>query len=331
MTRPLVLVTGARGYLGGRLVARLRDEGTFALRLGSRTRSAHVAADAEHVDIGELRDAARLAAACEGVEIVIHLAAPNEVQSVRDPDAAIDVTIGGTRRLARAAAEAGVRRFIYLSTAHVYGAPLVGRIDERRATRPLHPYAITHRAAEDFVFAAAAASALEPVILRLSNAVGAPADPAVPRWTLLVNDLCRQAVTTGRMELRSAGLARRDFIAMTDACGAIAHLAAAPAGALGDGLINLGSGESRQVIEIVELVASRCEALLGARPAIEKPAPAAAERDEPLEYRIDRLRATGFIPGGDLRDEIDDTIRLCAQAFGGVGAQHPVPEARSAQ
>ena len=328
MTRGRVLVTGARGYLGGRVVRHLRTATDFALRLASRVA---IPGDerAETVSVGELQDDALLDAACEGVTHIVHLAALNEIDSERYPERAVEVNVNGTVRLMRAAAKAGVRRTIFLSTAHVYGAPLAGVIDETRATRPTHPYAITHRAAEDFVFGAAAKSGMEAVVLRLSNAVGAPVDPAVQRWTLLVNDLCRQAVTEGRLTLRSAGLARRDFIAMADACRAIAHFVTAPTAALGDGLFNLGGARAMRVADMADLIVDRCETVLGFRPDLVRPAPASGESSAELDYRIDRLRAAGVHPVGDLGREVDETLSLCAAAFGGPSATDFRSPARS--
>jgi UDP-glucose 4-epimerase len=311
MNRRRVLVTGAGGYLGSRLVEHLERGQRFLVRRGSR-----VGADTgkDRVAIGELADAAQLARACRGVDSVVHLAALNEIDSARTPDRAIEINVNGTRRLVDAAAREGVHRFIYLSTAHVYGAPLAGRIDEDTPTRPVHPYATTHRDAEMAVLAAQ--GALEPVVLRLSNAVGAPARPDVERWTLLVNDLCRQIATTGIMALRSSGLARRDFIAMSDACAAIEHFLLLGATDLPHGPINLGGGHALRVIDMVELIAERTQALFGFRPRIERPEAAPDESHPDLDFRIDRLLATGFVLRGSLADEIDDTLRLCFAAFG---------------
>ena len=61
------------------------------------------------------------------------------------------------------------------------------------------PYAITHRAAEDFTLMFASRGKLDARVVRLSNAFGAPAHGSVDRWTLLVNDLCRQAVETKKL------------------------------------------------------------------------------------------------------------------------------------
>ncbi|HEX2779504.1 MAG TPA: SDR family oxidoreductase [Gemmatimonadaceae bacterium] len=311
MTKPVVLVTGAGGYLGGRLVQHLERGGSFAVRRGSRQPRA---GEPGSVAIGELRDGRQLEEACRGAGAVVHLAALNEIDSARDPALATEINVEGTRRLVAAAARAGVGRFVYLSTAHVYGAPLAGRIDEDTPTHPAHPYATTHRVAEDVVFAAR--DRVEAVVLRLSNAIGAPTRPDVDRWTLVVNDLCRQAATTGKLTLRSSGLARRDFIAMSDACAAIEHFLLLERAALPDGPVNLGGGKSLRVIDIVELVADRAAVILGERPAIVRPEPAPGELHPDLDYRIDLLVSTGFALHGDLAAEIDDTLRLCAAAFG---------------
>jgi UDP-glucose 4-epimerase len=243
------------------------------------------------------------------------MAAVNENISAADPVLALNVNGVGTLRTVLAAIKAGASRFIYLSTAHVYGAPLAGRISETTLPKPLHPYAISHRAAEDFVLAAQSRGEIEGVVLRLSNGFGAAERAEVDRWTLLVNDLCRQAVTGGRMVMRSPGDDTRDFVTLEDTARAVAHFVALDHAALGDGLFNVGSGQSLPVRAVAELIAQRCEALLGFRPPIVRPdsnAPAPAA----LDYRIDKLRATGFAPACDMTGEIDATLALCREAFG---------------
>ena len=117
----------------------------------------------------------------------------NELDSVKYIQKAISFNIGETVRLLEAAQRSGVRKFIYFSTAHVYGAPLIGDIHEDCVCRPIHPYSITHKSAEDFVLAARGRTDINAVVIRLSNSFGAPAYDTSNRWTLLVNDLCKQA------------------------------------------------------------------------------------------------------------------------------------------
>ena len=310
-----VLITGAFGYIGGRVARHLAQVG-HTLRLG--TRQAETPAPAwlrnGSVTACDLFHDEQLHTACCGAQCVVHLASINENVCAADPALALEVNGSGTLRALLAAIKAGAGRFIYLSTAHVYGAPLTGTISETSLPRPRHPYAISHRVAEDFVLAAHSKSEIEGVVLRLSNGFGAPENADVDRWTLLVNDLCRQAATTRRMVMRSSGDDWRDFITLADASHAIAHFLALDRATLGDGLFNVGSGHSIQVHAVVDLIAQRCEAVLNFRPEVVRPA-LHAPVPVPLDYRIDKLRATGFTPAADMQTEIDATLRLCRDAF----------------
>lgn len=311
-----VLVTGAFGYIGGRVAKHLSALG-YTMRLGTRraTVPPPVWLRRGRVTACDPLNDEELKAACEGVHCVVHLASVNENVCAADPVRALNVNGIGTLQTLLAAINAGVRRFIYLSTAHVYGAPLTGSITEATLPKPLHPYAISHKTAEDFVLAAQAKGDIDGIVLRLSNGFGAAERADVDRWTLLVNDLCRQAVTTGCMVMRSPGDDTRDFITLEDTARAVAHFAGLERIALGDGLFNVGSGRSIQVHEMVELIAQRCETLLGYRPAIVRPD---SRRQAPhlLDYNIDKLRATGFTPTANVQNEIDATLRLCQSAFG---------------
>jgi len=256
-----------------------------------------------------------LTEACRGVDDVIHLAAMNEVESANDPVGALEMNGLASLRLLEAAKAAGVRRFVYFSTAHVYGAPLQGVINETTLPRPVHPYAITHRLAEDFILAAHDKKQIEGVVVRLSNGFGAPATPNVDRWTLLVNDLCRQAVLTGKLRLNSSGSQLRDFVTLVDVGRAVNHLLQLDSRYLGDGLFNLGGGRSMSILEMTERVAARWRVLTGRDIDVIRPAgdglPAPA-----LDYRCDKLAATGFSHAGQIDHEIDYTLTLCLHAFG---------------
>ena len=315
-----VLVTGAYGYLGGRIAQALaREPGTAdGLLLG--TRSTPSAAPAwlplAQPRMLDWQSPAALQQACAGVHAIVHLAAMNEIDAVRDPVGALDINTTCTLRLLEAAVAAGVQRFVYMSTAHVYGAPLRGTIDERTLPRPVHPYAITHKASEDFLLAASDAGRIEGVVLRLSNGFGAPAHPQVNRWTLLVNDLCRQAAAEGSLTLASSGMRRRDFITLEDVSRAVRHALALPSTELGDGLFNLGGDAAMRVIDMAQLVAARCAVVLGTPIAVKSAAPRADERSDDLIYASGKLQATGFRLLRNHAAEIDATLRICVAAFG---------------
>ena len=162
----------------------------------------------------------------EGADTVVHLAGPNEVRAAADPEGTICDVAAGALRVAKAANVAGVRQIVYLSTVHVYGARLRpgSEVDEDTPCEPRAAYTIARLAAEQVL---AGYSDAAVVVLRLTNSVGAPGGVDVDRWSLVANDLCRQAATTGRLVLRSDGTQWRDFVALSDVCDVVSRIASA--------------------------------------------------------------------------------------------------------
>ncbi len=314
-----VLVTGGLGYVGGRVSAYLAQKADLHVSVGTRRKDAlrpHWLQNGDIVPM-DLESRASLENACTGAKHVIHLAAMNEIDSARDPEKALAVNGRGTLRLLEAAKEAGVERFIYFSTAHVYGTPLKGVITEYTLPRPVHPYAITHKTAEDFVLAAHDSGDLTSVVLRLSNAIGAPNSIYADRWTLVVNDLCRQAVERRRLSLRSSGVQERNFIPLEDVEKAASHFLEVKTRMCRDGLFNLGGEHSIRIIDLARLIAKRCEVLLGFVPVIERLEPRGDEEFEALKYDMEKAKATGFSLTCDIKRAIDSTLLFCDEAFGG--------------
>lgn len=319
IARRKVLITGGMGYVGARVAQELATRDDLEIVLGSRSaQRPPVWLSNSTVVSMDWSSSDSLSEACRGISAVLHLAAMNEIDCARDPVAALESNGVYSVRLLEAAKLNNVKRFIYLSTAHVYGAPLAGRIDEKMLARPRHPYASSHRAAEDAVLAAHDDGKLTGLVLRLSNGFGAPAHPDVNRWTLLVNDLCRQAVVERRLTLRSAGLQRRDFVTLQDVGRAFSHVLDLSREQAGDGIFNVGGAWAPRVIDVVEMVQARCIAILGFTPDIVRPESSANEIMLPLDFRIDKLLATGFQLLGDRAAEIDATLVLCRDAFGGA-------------
>ena len=311
-----ILITGGFGYIGGRIATYLGNDNSYLIRLGSRKyqSSPDWLPNAEVVSI-DLLDNDSLPKLMSDVDIVIHLAAMNENDCLINPAKAVLVNTLGTRNILEAAIAMGVKQFIYFSTAHVYKAPLIGLISEKTIPEPIHPYAITHHGAEDFVLAANKQKKIKGTVIRLSNAFGAPVHAGVDRWTLIVNDLCKQLVETRKMVLRSSGLQKRDFITLNDVSRAMEHLLNLTDSDRGDGLFNLGGDSCLSILEITELLAKRCKVVLGFKPEIIRPESDKNEKSPNLIFDIEKFKKTGFILQGDIEKEIDETLQMCFKFF----------------
>ena len=303
-------VTGAGGYLGSRLVADLAG-GPIPVRALVRTTLPWLATDDQPV-VELLDPSGSVADALEGIDTVVHLAGHNEVVASQDPDRALAETALAGRHVVEAARAAGVSRILYVSTIHVYGDRLApdATVDETVAPAPHGAYAVARLAVEHLV-----ADGPDPVVLRLSNAVGAPAHPEVDRWTLVAADLCRSAATTGALTLRSTGQQWRDFIGLADVVRAIA--AGVDPAVVPSGTYNLVSGRSTTVRALAELVQDRFQARTGRRPPLHAPAPV---DPDPAPYHLDpsRLAAFGITASQPLAESIDEIIELCLAMTSGA-------------
>lgn len=162
-----VLVTGATGFVGTGLVKRLRDAGRFVVRAAVRREASGFPVEVEHVVVGDLTPDTVWQSALAGVSAVVHLAARVHVMR----DAAIDplsefrrVNVEGALNLARQAAAAGVKRFVFLSSVKVNGEG--GDYKESDPPAPEDAYGISKHEAELGLRQIATETDMEVVIIR---------------------------------------------------------------------------------------------------------------------------------------------------------------------
>lgn len=310
-----ILITGGSGFVGGRLAQHLY-QARHEIILGSRnaSRPPDWLPQAE-VKQTKWHDDRALEQVCHGVDVVIHSAGMNAQDCLADPVAALEFNGLATARLIEAASRSDVKRFVYLSTAHVYANPLIGSITEESCSRNLHPYAASHLAGENVVLSASERGQIEGIVLRLSNSFGAPAHKDANCWGLLVNDLCRQAVQGGKLVLNSSGLQQRDFISLTEAVRVATTLSTRALDASLHGVFNVGSGVSQSVLELAQIVQKRCKLVLGFEPELQRLATGADERHEKLEYRTDKLNKVGITVSSNYSDEVDRLLVFCNASF----------------
>ena len=310
-----ILVTGGHGFLGGRIATHLAQAG-HQIILGSRAKlKAPGWMPQAKTVVMQWEDVQSLQTACEHVDVVIHAAGMNAKECAADPVSALMANGVATARLVEAAHTTGVERLIYLSTAHVYASPLVGVITEATCPKNLHPYATSHLAGESAVLHANALAKLSGIVLRLSNAVGAPVDDKADCWDLLANDLCRQAVVQGTLVLQTNGQQQRDFVAISEVCRTIRFLTESDLGTMTRGVFNCGSGVSRSIFSFAELVQQRCRQVLGVAPEISKTEEVKSLAGKPLVFQSARLAKLGPLMTSGLTTEIDQLLAFCGREF----------------
>lgn len=308
-----ILITGGLGFVGGRLskafshhfkvIASTRGEITPQIK--------SIFPDVSFVSHSALFD---LKTFPEDVDIVIHLAAMNEHDCLSNPEQAIEVNINQTRRLCDNAIASGVSRFIYFSTTHVYGRIEEGIVDENSLPRPIHPYAITHRAAEDYVLAALDSGKIKGEILRLSNSFGCPVSPHIKRWTLLVNDIARQSVLNREIRLNSNGSQHRDFITLEDVVDALKFLIDLDQSRFS--ILNLSRGKSLTVLAMARLVADAYKRFFGANIEVTLPLAEQATPQKGFTIVPSSLNTLGFRHKDEVPRELDNLIAFCNKHFG---------------
>ena len=204
----MLLVTGATGFVASALRAELARRG-IAYRPASR------APAPGQVAVGEVDGTTDWSAALRGVDAVIHLAARVHVMApgaAQDDEAFRRVNVAGTLNLARQAARAGVRRFIFLSSIKVNGETTDGRppFSADEPPDPRDAYARSKLEAERALLALAAEGALEVVVIRppLVYGPGVKANfAAMMRWVERGVPLPLGAVTNRRSLVYAGNLA----------------------------------------------------------------------------------------------------------------------------
>lgn len=256
MGKPIWLVTGGAGFIGSHLVEALvaRGERVRVLDDFSTGRPDNLAAVADRVEVieGDVCEAVLVERAMAGAEVVVHLAAVASVQaSLEEPRRVWAVNVGGTLNLLEAARVEGVCRFVFASSAAVYGDQDDLPLREDLPVRPLSPYAASKVAGEALCRAYCASYGLPTVALRFFNVYGPRQDPRSP-YSGVISIFVDRMRRGLRPVVYGDGHQTRDFVYVADVVAAV--LSAAVREEAVGGVFNVAGGHQTSVLELVEVL-----------------------------------------------------------------------------
>lgn len=251
-----VLLVGGFGYIGQSLALELISRGHEVTLVGRDSRRAALTNkeflhwDATKEWIGEPPSA----------HVIVHLASANSEVSIDSLETYLN-NIAVTRNVLRLCEQIPECSLLYVSTFQVFGR-WSGLIHYNSPAVPGSDYGFSHWVAEEHVKMFARRNRRRAVVVRLTNVVGAGADPVAIRWDTVPAQFCRQAVETKTIKIRSSGLQQRDFVTVTSVAQQLSVLIEKEADWLGESLL-ISSGWSCSILRLALLVSEQAQHILG--------------------------------------------------------------------
>ena len=307
-----VAVTGAGGFIGGRLVDRLADFDCEIVRLTRTPAPSNALRTARVTDVaGDVADR-RVWDHLIGADVIFHFAAQTSgAAAAENPDADFDANVTPMRHLLAACRERGRRPVVlFAGTVTQMGIPSRLPVNEDAPDAPITIYDRHKLMAELDLETAALAGSVYGVTLRLSNVYG-PGAHARGQDRHVLNRMIAAALQGRALTFYGSGAYLRDYVFIDDVVNAFLMAAARPERVNGRHFV-VGSGRGITIREAFELIASRVKQMTGRTVDVTVSESVAAV--SPLEQRnfvADSSRfsaATGWLPAWSLTGGIDRTI-----------------------
>jgi nucleoside-diphosphate-sugar epimerase len=304
-----VLVTGHRGYIGVEMASVFRAAGydVVGLDIGLYDGCDFQAPpdNVPELDV-DLRDVTPRHLA--GFDAVAHMAAlSNDPLGDVNPDITYDINHRASVRLARAAKEAGVKRFVFSSSCSLYGAGGDVPLDESAAFNPVTPYGESKILVEQEVAPLADAN-FSPVYMRNATAYGVSRRL---RADIVVNNLVGHAFTTGKVLLQSDGTPWRPLVHLRDIIQGFMAAIEAPKDAIHNQAFNIGrSSENFRIRDVANMVAEvvpNCEVAFA-------PGASPDTRNYRVDFRKAETKLPGYKPTWTLRKGIEEIYQAYKNA-----------------
>ena len=313
-----IVITGARGHVGGRLLKHLCSVSNESIRPHFRN-AIELPQWASNCSptLGDLRERSFRARAFCDADVVVHLATRG-YSAARPP--ALDELADErslTHSVVREAVEQSVPTLLFISSIHVYGTALAGEVTEDTDPLPDGEYGRSRLQMEHDVMNLCRDSRTSAVIIRMSNTFGVPAFRNPPTWDLLVHDLCRQAVLTNELHLRTNGNSFRNLLSLGDAVSVIAQAASRQ---IPSGTYLLGGKMTRTLHDIADAVRQSAQVLLQKEVNVVGMT-SETVNTRPFVLNSASLRSHGINIEDTFSCELADLIRYAQMEFGGTTTQ----------
>jgi UDP-N-acetylglucosamine 4-epimerase len=264
------LVTGAAGFIGSHILARLLSLGQQVVVLDNfetgkpeNLTAALAQAGKENAKgfqfiEADVRNLASCRAACAGVNIVLHQAGLGSVpRSIENPIATHEVNVSGFLNMIFAARDAGVGRFVYATSSSVYGNMTGQYKVEDEVGEPLSPYALSKKIDELYAKIFAHTYAFESIGLRYFNVFGARQDPEGP-YAAVIPRFVSALAEGKRCTIYGDGETSRDFCYVDNVVQANILAGTAPKGSTAvNQVYNVGAGRETSLNQLHGMIRDR--------------------------------------------------------------------------
>jgi nucleoside-diphosphate-sugar epimerase len=301
-----VLVTGGLGFIGRHLVKALLHSGKSVAIVDHHGRTSYDTTVPEGATVvqADIRHPEQLARVVKDVDLIFHAAAnSNGSLSVENPRFDFETNAVGTFNILEAASQAKVKRFVYVSSASVYGKPQYTPMDELHPTRPFVPYGASKLMGELSAFSFYHAQGLPIAIARPFCVYGPGENPRhalvevsrYVRWHL--NHQPIQVIGDARKKTR-------DFVHVSDLVQGL--LLIADRAELGE-TFNIGSGDEFSMLDLARVIGT-----VTAREATLNEIASVTQDTYRLVANIEKIKALGYVP----HVSIEEGVRQLVEQLG---------------